>query len=99
MMARFRKKPIVVEAVQVPPLMNIDERVELDDWLVANKGERPCGYVGSKIRISTLEGDMFAQVGDWIIKGVEGELYPCNSDIFVQTYEPVEPTPITSGDG
>ena len=39
--------------------------------------------------IETLEGDMQAQAGDWIIKGVKGELYPCKDDIFRQTYEPV----------
>jgi hypothetical protein len=45
--------------------------------------------MGPVIRISTFEGEMTAQPGDWIIKGVKGELYPCKPDIFAATYEPV----------
>ncbi|WP_346893545.1 hypothetical protein [Clostridium sp. UBA871] len=43
-----------------------------------------------EIIIHTLEGDMKAEVGDWIIKGVNGELYPCKPDIFKKTYDPIE---------
>ena len=42
------------------------------------------------VYVSTLEGTMRADVGDWIIKGVKGELYPCKPDIFQQTYDPVD---------
>lgn len=61
-MARFRKKPVVVEAEQT---------VEA-------------------IVIHTLEGDMTAEPGDWIITGVKGERYPCKPDIFAATYESVD---------
>ena len=47
-------------------------------------------YELRRIRIPTLEGTMSANVGDWIIKGVNGEFYPCKPDIFEKTYEPVE---------
>jgi len=47
-------------------------------------------HFGSGIEIATLEGVMRADVGDWIIRGVAGEFYPCKPDIFAATYEPVE---------
>lgn len=61
-MAKYRKKPIVVEAQRT------------DETVV----------------IHTLEGDMTASPGDYIITGVKGEKYPCKPDIFAKTYEPVE---------
>lgn len=89
-MPKFRKKPVEIEAMQLPPIHDIDARLRFDDWLLANQGERRCRYVGSEVRIPTLEGDMMAKIGDWIIKGVQGEIYPCKPDIFEQTYERVE---------
>lgn len=89
-MAKFRKKPVVIDAVQFPGPA-IDNRVGVlafDDWMVANKGKHKCRYRGDKLIISTLEGDHEARPGDWIIKGVKGELYPCKPDIFEATYEP-----------
>lgn len=59
-MAKYRKKPVVIEAYQ-------------------------CTV---RVSISTLEGTMTAQPGDWIITGVKGEQYPCKPDIFAATYEP-----------
>lgn len=46
---------------------------------------------GDVLKVHTLEGDMIAQPGDWIIRGVNGELYPCKPDIFEKTYEAVQP--------
>lgn len=95
-MSKFRKKPVVVEAMQFRPASaltgNLDYAVEFDDWMVANQGERKCRYVGDTLVIPTLEGDHTASPGDWIIRGVKGELYPCKPDIFAATYEP-EPSP------
>lgn len=100
MMPQFRKKPVVIEAMRWPGLPDItgpDRRNELnymdvfDDWMVANQGDRKCKYRGNKVIIPTLEGDMEAAPGDWIIRGVQGELYPCKPDIFAATYEAVEP--------
>ena len=83
-MSKFRKKPVVIEAVQ---------------W----RGERDCeavfAFLGwdhptdetahDEIHIPTLEGTMTASPGDWIIRGVQGEYYPCKPDIFAATYEAV----------
>lgn len=94
-MARFRKKPVVVEAMRLPAA-DEDASPELIDWLdekaAAAKprdmrlGLEP-GY-GGALLIHTLEGTMEGQPGDWIICGVQGELYPCKPDIFEATYEP-----------
>ena len=95
-MSMYRKKPVVIEARQVPALPSsyrADETEavegpvrELAAWC---GGEVPF-FIADRIRIHTLEGDMVAQAGDWIIKGVNGEFYPCKPDIFEKTYEPVD---------
>jgi hypothetical protein len=77
--ARYRKKPVVVEAI----LLSGDNRDVVVDWIGGGVFFR--GDDG--IVIQTLEGDMHAQVGDYIIKGVHGEFYPCKADIFDATYE------------
>jgi hypothetical protein len=94
-MSKFRKKPVVIEAMRFPGLPGFGfERDEIeamerfDAWLSANQGERCCRYVGNTVVIPTLEGEMRADPGDWIIRGVKGELYPCKPDIFAATYEP-----------
>lgn len=91
-MGKYRKKPVVIEAMQFrgpkATLSDVDYAVEFDDWMVANQGDRACRYVGDTIIIPTLEGDHIASEGDWIIRGVQGELYPCKPDIFAATYDP-----------
>ena len=77
---RFRKKPVVIEAIQW-------DGDNLDD-VYAFTG-RGISQHGRLLNISTREGTMTASPGDWIIKGVVGELYPCKPDIFKQTYEAV----------
>ena len=84
-MAKFRKKPIVIEAVK------FTERTK-DQALNFVR----CNCIPSRdsagnptIVIQTLEGDMVATLNDWIIRGVSGEFYPCKPDIFEATYEPV----------
>jgi hypothetical protein len=89
-MGQFRKKPIVIEAMKLPPVADIEGRLVIDDWLLSVQGDPPCRYVGSTVEIPTLEGVMTAQPGDWIIQGVKGELYPCRDDIFAATYEAVD---------
>lgn len=84
-MAKYRKKPVVIDAIQWK--INFDELVltlKIDPHLLITS---PNGQV---LFISTLEGLMEAQIGDWIIRGVNGELYPCKPDIFEKTYESVE---------
>lgn len=82
-MARFRKKPVVIEAV----LFTGDNGVEIGHF--AGLTARIAGR-DRHLEISTLEGVMKASPGDWIIKGVQGEFYPCKPDIFAATYEAVE---------
>lgn len=81
---QYRKMPIVIEAIQWTG-QNIAE---------VNAFMSPVAaiYVGTDnlIAIETLEGRMIANKGDWIIRGVKGELYPCKPEIFALTYEPVE---------
>lgn len=83
---QFRKKPVVIEAVQY------DGRngAEIAAWASDADIIEGTGTRVGKLFVSTLEGTMAADVGDWIIKGVAGEFYPCKDEIFKQTYEEVE---------
>lgn len=90
-MPMFRKKPVVVEAMQVPPPItpdNAEEHTKLAVWLIESGREWSDLECENGYDIHTLEGVMRANPGDWIIKGVQGELYPCKPDIFEATYEP-----------
>jgi len=91
-MPKFRKKPVVIEAMQFigPDPSRMDYLETFDSWIAANQGGRKCRYKGSSMIIPTLEGDHEAKPGDWIIRGVAGELYPCKPEIFAATYEAVE---------
>ena len=93
-MPKYRKKPVVVEAIQwtgsnLEEIRNfvgsdlIEECVELFDI------KRTLKEMLVDIAIDTLEGTMRVDYGDYIIKGVQGEFYPCKPDIFEQTYEEV----------
>jgi len=90
-MRKYRKKPVVIEAFEWPPVWHIETRLEFEEW-VKSKGDdlRQFYYVGEMLQIDTLEGVMSADVGDYIIRGVNGEYYPCKPDIFEKTYELVE---------
>jgi hypothetical protein len=90
---KFRKKPVVIEAVQFDgsPLPIEDApkwftEAFLKHWMEPGYIERE----GNRLRVRTLEGLMTADLGDWIIRGVKDELYPCKPDIFAATYEPAE---------
>lgn len=88
-MPLYRKKPVIIEAEQFtrehfPEMLKHDKDTTIEgvaSWI---------GDDGRRIDILTLEGTMTAHEGDWIIKGVNGEFYPCKPDIFEKTYEPVE---------
>lgn len=77
-MAKYRKKPVVIEAV------------EFTRDMASGRAPLPAGVekVGSAHFIKTLEGWLSVQVGCWVITGVNGEHYPCAPDIFAATYEP-----------
>ena len=87
---KFRKKPVVIEAVQWTGA-NVDEVL----GFIVTKGSarRGLGDERNALFIDTLEGTMRADASDWIIKGVKGEFYPCKPDIFVATYEAEPMTP------
>ena len=79
---KFRKKPVVIEAFRWPP-----KNMFFPQWF--HKPEPPCTvtFDDETAVIHTLEGDMVASKGDWIIRGVSGEIYPCKPDIFEMTYD------------
>ena len=81
---RFRKKPVVIEAIQYQPHNNC---VEIARFV--GLSEVQCLERSTLFIIPTLEGDMEASPGDWIIKGIAGEFYPCKPDIFENSYEEV----------
>lgn len=89
-MNRYRKKPVVIEAVQLDGTVETSNTVL--GWIGGNGGNavREGVSMNYGLTISTLEGLMKAQAGDWIIKGVRGEFYPCKPDIFDATYEVAE---------
>ena len=90
MMAKFRKKPVVIEAEQffydAPNTGDLRLKYGLYQEMSRDHIEKTCF-------IRTLEGALAVSDGDWIITGVKGERYPCKPDIFDATYEPVEVNP------
>lgn len=93
---KFRKKPVVIEARQITP----ETAEEIGAWcnaeLCFSEGYRSYLWGWAlpieqrSMNVPTLEGEHIASMGDWIIKGVKGEFYPCKPDIFEMTYEAVE---------
>ena len=94
-MPKFRKKPVVIEAAVYPGIavIPVDTILKFEEWLepiAKAAGRWPLKYKGQSLIIPTLEGDHEAKPGDYIIQGVQGEIYPCKPDIFAATYEPIE---------
>ena len=97
---KFRKRPVVIEAQQ----LGSDDARPIVRWVTDNGGRCWTGehveqingrnhypFAGAQsVFIKTLEGDMRADPGDWVIRGVQGEFYPCKPDIFTATYEPAD---------
>lgn len=81
---KFRKKPVVIEAIQWDVTIGAEYDIELMGCKFTVRPDNPDYLI-----IETLEGNMQASPWDWIIKGVKGEFYPCKPDIFVATYEAV----------
>lgn len=92
-MPKFRKRPVEVEAFQVPVFDVLDPDGWIEEFrsiaIWCNGGLDPNQPHGT-LTIKTLEGAMLAEPGDWIIRGVKGEFYPCKPDIFEQTYKPAD---------
>ena len=97
---KFRKKPVVIEARQ---FFNDGRSYALIHWI--NEGQHATGrefaqWHNNQIMVPTLEGQHIASPGDWIIRGVAGEHYPCKPDIFAATYDSIElPNILGSGCG
>ena len=89
-MSHFRKHPVVIEARQYTETSDSVER-DLLAWINAGATamHRKARRSNDGIIIPTLEGNMLAIPGDWIIRGVQGEHYICKPEIFAATYEPV----------
>ena len=99
-MPQFRKKPIVIEAFQMTEERR-KSNAEWPNWMHeawnGRRGEAGTLQVFSgddgrgfeRLSVMTLEGEMLIGWGDWIIRGVKGEIYPCKPDIFAATYDPV----------
>lgn len=88
-MKKYKKRPVVIEAARFDGY-NADSLMQ---WVNSSTGYCTA-FLSLKddsrtILIKTLEGVMTASIGDWVIKGVQGEFYPCKPDIFDQTYEEV----------
>lgn len=83
---KFIKKRVVIEAVH----WNGIKVSETPEWILEALNSGVLVRFGDKVQVRTLEGVMTASPGDYIIKGVDGELYPCKPDIFEKTYEKVE---------
>ncbi len=78
---KFRKKPIEIEAFLW------EGTAESHDWLRKWTEARVNLVTEGRLQVLTLEGAIYASVGDWIVKGIQGEFYPCKPDIFEDTYE------------
>jgi hypothetical protein len=98
----FRKKPVIIEALQFESLALLEGEVfsihfntaeALPKWVwdaIIDGTLCPNFKDGKSLVVTTLEGDHIASPGDWIIRGVKGEIYPCKPDIFAMTYDPVD---------
>ncbi len=104
---RYRKKPVVIEARQLPATASPAEAHAIYQWVEENtlgsfepldaiEGRKPWPESGvtidprdGRMVIATLEGGHWVTPGDWVIRGVQGEFYPCKSDVFEATYERV----------
>ena len=91
--ARYRKKPLAVEAVQATE--DPAQAQAIITWVRSNGGVAQVEGYGENLvtgSVTTLEGDMAWGPGDWIIRGVAGEFYPCKAAIFAASYEPADDT-------
>lgn len=84
---RYRKKPVVIDAVR---FTGDDSHAALDDLVATAHRDCAVTFVEDRLEIHTLEGIMLATAGDYIIRGIKGELYPCKPEIFEATYEAVD---------
>jgi hypothetical protein len=86
---RYRKKPLVIDAWVIDPCSS------MPDWVSAGfqKNLLDWDFSDNRVWIQTPEGPINGAVGDYLIRGIKGELYACKPDIFAETYDPVEDAP------
>ncbi len=82
---KFRKLPVEVEAQRFTE----ENKNSVFNWITCNHYPGFDSEGKPTLKIQTLEGDIIASLGDWIVKGIAGEFYPVKSDIFEKTYEPI----------
>lgn len=89
---KYRKKPIVIDAELISDIIlwATNQWDKLPDWVEENYERNKIIFISDHIEISTKEGRMRGEKDDYLIKGVQGEIYPCKPDIFKQTYEPID---------
>ncbi len=103
-MAKFRKKPVVIEAMQYDGSPESNRAIidfcrgsstpaYMDKEVRNCSAEHPEGFDYPCLRINTLEGSHTVSIGDYVIRGVAGEHYPCKPEIFAATYEPADEVP------
>ena len=85
-MAKYRKKPVIIEAFQYT---GGQEQKDDPVWIVEAIEKGKVFFEYGEMIIETLEGNHIARKGDYIIKGIKGEIYPCKPDIFEATYEKI----------
>ena len=87
---KYRKKPVVIEAFQYDgDMINSIGKPHVPEWAISAVNNNTMYYDGPELFIRTLEGDHHVTVGDYVIQGINGELYSCKPDIFEKTYEVV----------
>jgi hypothetical protein len=97
---KYRKKPVVIDAIKLPDEITAKTADSIWDFVEQSVGlVPPIRIFSTGVEIDTLEGTMVASPGDYIIRGVKGEYYPCKPDIFAATYEAVEETSSGESDG
>ena len=92
---KYRKKPIVISAFHLPKVKTTIIFEDWPEWIKkAIRQHRDVGslrpMIHNRWKVGTLEGSLVAKCGDWVIRGVKGEIYPCKDDIFRATYEEVK---------
>jgi len=92
-MAIYRKKPVVIEAMPVAEVLADADRgfaISSPRWVREAVDDGVLIVLQEHVRIRTLEGTLYGEFHDWLIRGIRGGLYPCKPDIFAATYELVE---------
>ncbi len=88
---RWRKKPVVIDAVRISEVLRdaAHNWNNLPSWVREGYEQAQLIFARDSIHIKTTEGTMIGGYTDWLLRGVQGELYPCKAEIFLATYEPV----------